>query len=59
MASDSNWVEDVRRWVSASRPQAGPDIAEPEWEVGYEAANPSLQAAYWPDTQAMFKDVPS
>jgi len=54
MASDANWVEDVRRWYFATRPKAdapltaapAPDDIEP---LGYEAAFPPPQAAGWPE----------
>lgn len=60
MASDADWVEDVRRWCAsiaatavpagASMPgkesAAGDAFAEP---LGYEAAHPALQARHWPD----------
>ena len=52
MANDSDWVADVRRWVmsnasSAQRAQAAASDADVE-ALGYEAADPSLQAAQWP-----------
>jgi len=58
MASDSDWVEDVRRWVSTR--QAAADVAAPvdeagsaeAYELGYEAAQPALQARHWPDAPA-------
>ena len=60
MASDADWVEDVRRWcasiaattapASASMPgheaTTGDAFAVP---LGYEAAHPGLQARHWPD----------
>lgn len=64
MASDADWVEDVRRWcsaVAATATPAGASIpvieatagdavtAEP---LGYEAAHPALQARHWPDAPA-------
>jgi hypothetical protein len=53
MANDADWVEDVRRWcLAATQPRApvpaqtdDPDMTE----LGYEAAQPALQARYWPD----------
>jgi hypothetical protein len=55
MASDSDWVEDVRRWVSTRQassnletPVDGTPGAEP-YDLGYEAAHPALQARHWPD----------
>ena len=47
MAIDEQWVEDVKRWVLASREPVGDpgdDIA-----LGVEAAQPALQVLYWPD----------
>ena len=59
MASDSDWVEDVRRWVRASTQAAGvraakvQDSADTDLAaLGYEAAHPALQARHWPDTQS-------
>ena len=53
MASDADWVADVRRWYFAGQ-GAGPAAdrvsgeAEPV-ELGYEAADPALQSRHWPD----------
>ena len=52
MAND-DWVADVRRWVNAGAPShvasaPSPDDAD-DYALGYEAAHPALQAAYWPD----------
>ena len=54
MADDSEWVQDVRRWVSAgarSGCAAPSTVGETDDGdvVGYEAAHPALQAAHWPD----------
>ena len=54
MASDADWVEDVKRWYfagqGASERSAVADFEEAPGEpVGYEAAHPSLQARHWPD----------
>ena len=64
MADGAEWVEDVRRWYLAGRqPSAStatqdavtgdegdPLGSEPEGNpIGYEAADPALQARYWPD----------
>ena len=59
MADGAEWVEDVRRWYLAGRqPSAATPDAVPggslgcEAEgnpIGYEAADPTLQARYWPD----------
>ncbi|WP_457335951.1 hypothetical protein [Rhizobacter sp. P5_C2] len=56
MASDADWLEDVRRWALGEvPPHASPsDSAEllppalPD-DLGYEAAHPALQARHWPD----------
>ncbi|WP_157598235.1 MULTISPECIES: hypothetical protein [unclassified Rhizobacter] len=56
MASDADWMEDVRRWaLGEPRPHAA--VAEPSDlqppglpdDLGYEAAHPALQARHWPD----------
>ncbi len=67
MASDSNWVEDVRRWCvgASSRSGCSPfqadsgDVNDDD-ALGYEAANPPLQAAYWPqsDTSSPIQEPP-
>jgi len=44
--NDTQWVEDVRRWVAAQAPAR--DDADSS-QVGYEAADPALQARHWPD----------
>ena len=44
--NDTEWVEDVRRWVAAqARTRDDADSSQ----VGYEAADPALQARHWPD----------
>jgi hypothetical protein len=53
MANDEEWVADVRRWclsgtVSGAGTEASDDGAD-EIAVGYEAADPALQAHHWPD----------
>ncbi|HEX7439077.1 MAG TPA: hypothetical protein VF319_03190 [Caldimonas sp.] len=59
MASDADWVEDVRRWYFSGRGEgaknpapAGPDGDERD-ALGYEAADPALQARNWPDAPAI------
>ena len=61
--SDADWVEDVRRWYFSGRaanptatatvtaPLDGNALAEVEADdaLGYEAADPVLQARHWPD----------
>jgi len=52
MVNDAEWVEDVKRWYRAgvAVPPAGAS-SDPDDEValGYEAAQPALQARHWPD----------
>ncbi len=53
MASDADWVADVRRWYLAGlqakvAPTGQTNEAEAP-ELGYEAAHPPLQARHWPD----------
>jgi hypothetical protein len=44
--NDNEWVEDVRRWVAAqARTRDDADSSQ----LGYEAADPALQARHWPD----------
>ncbi|HZE92525.1 MAG TPA: hypothetical protein VE029_12570 [Rhizobacter sp.] len=66
MASDSDWVQDVRRWYFGGTPPSGdPDSVacktgvEPgiDGVIGYEAADPSLQARHWPT--AALTDTPA
>ena len=58
MASDSDWVEDVRRWYRASTQTAPKPVAAQEGDdtdmasLGYEAAYPALQARHWPEAQS-------
>lgn len=55
MANDEDWVADVRRWVVAgSHLEAGKTPAPTDGHddaIGYEAAQPVLQAAHWPDAK--------
>ena len=56
MANDSDWVADVRRWVrataaAADRPAVAP-LPDHSAELGYEAADPALQAPHWSATPA-------
>jgi hypothetical protein len=57
MASDSDWVQDVRRWYFGGNPPSGMSASSSsnadadgasENLLGYEAAHPSLQAS-WPE----------
>lgn len=66
MASDADWVEDVRRWCASAAATTMPcDASMPDNEgtatadgdafaepLGYEAAHPALQARHWPDAPA-------
>jgi len=51
MASDADWVADVRRWYfSSQQPAIAAASSEDESpEIGYEAAHPALQSRHWPD----------
>ena len=54
MANDEEWVADVKRWYlagtrSAASAGAGCGDAADEIALGYEAADPALQARHWPD----------
>jgi hypothetical protein len=54
MAIDEEWVEDVKRWCLAatrSGASAAPRSGDTDDEIalGYEAADPALQAHHWPD----------
>lgn len=54
MANDEEWVADVKRWyLAGTRSPAiaaiAPDELGDEIALGYEAADPALQARHWPD----------
>jgi hypothetical protein len=54
MANDEEWVEDVKRWClagtrSGASAASGSGNAVDEIALGYEAADPALQAHHWPD----------
>jgi hypothetical protein len=53
MASDAEWVEDVKRWylagVRSGLPGTSPAEGTDFDALGYEAAHPALQARHWPD----------
>ena len=56
MASDADWLEDVRRWaLGEAQPHASSaessDVLPSSLpdDLGYEAAHPALQARHWPD----------
>ncbi len=53
-ANDKEWVADVKRWClagtrSGTSAALGSDESGDEIAVGYEAADPALQAHHWPD----------
>jgi len=59
MDKDSDWVADVRRWYldsqagTAAPTSAASNDTDAELDaVGYEAANPVLQAQHWPGAVA-------
>ena len=54
MANDADWVADVRRWYFSSRQptQIAAAPGETPDDIGYEAAQPVLQARHWPDAPA-------
>lgn len=62
MASDADWVEDVKRWYFAGQRHANAapvraDAAlESDETLGYEAADPALQARYWPDAPGAVRE---
>lgn len=63
MSSDAQWVEDVRRWVAAQeRAKEGGASSERADafadELGYEAADPVLQARHWPDAREVLRAPP-
>jgi hypothetical protein len=52
MANDAEWVEDVRRWYlsgASAGPASATDSGDDAVALGYEAADPALQARHWPD----------
>ena len=68
MASDADWVEDVRRWYLAGRrdslvtpPPARnrEDASGDGVAVGYEAAHPAPQAQNWPDAPTAAAGTPA
>jgi len=48
MATDEEWVEDLKRWLRAAHQPALGDPVD-DVALGVEAAQPALQALYWPD----------
>jgi len=58
--NDVDWVEDVKRWYLAGAESARSADAAGESEsafIGYEAANPALQARNWPDAPIFSESV--
>jgi hypothetical protein len=56
MANDDEWLEDVRRWYfGGSPPATDADTAA----IGYEAAQPAVQARHWPDPPQPLADKPT
>ena len=56
MASEADWLDDVRRWYYGGTPPEtdGPEAeATVAYDVGYEAAHPSLVARHWPDAPSL------
>jgi hypothetical protein len=51
MSNDNDWVEDVKRWCDANPrvPLEGdpPGAENTDFALGYEAAQPALQARHW------------
>ena len=54
--TNDEWVEDVRRWYFAGVQSAFDRAVAGEYTdlmaLGYEAADPALQARHWPDAPA-------
>ena len=60
MANNDDWLEDVRRWYyGGSPPAAEVDSAAGHDAVGYEAAQPAVQARHWPDAPQPKVDKPT
>jgi hypothetical protein len=59
MANDADWVADVRRWYFSTSQtpvvKAAPDDSELD-ALGYEAAQPALEARHWPEARTGFAD---
>lgn len=56
MGSDADWVSDVRRWYfdgeqARLRAPARPTGVIDDEALGYEAADPPLQAVNWPEAR--------
>jgi hypothetical protein len=58
MSNDADWVADVRRWYfsTSQKPIVATAADDKELDaLGYEAAQPALEARHWPETRAEFK----
>jgi len=49
MADENDWVQEVKRWVRTGARERRQLADEEPDAVGYEAADPPLQAREWPD----------
>ena len=54
MATDEEWVNDVRRWYFGGHPPEGElatdgSSAQDEHAIGYEAGLPAFPGSRWPD----------
>lgn len=59
MASEAQWLDDVRRWYFGGTPPEtdGPEMeARADDDLGYEAAHPALVARHWPDAPSNITD---
>ena len=59
MASEAEWLDDVRRWYFGGTPPESDAIdidSGAAGEVGYEAAHPALVARHWPDAPTRIVD---
>lgn len=61
MANDDDWLEDVRRWYYGGNPPAAEadNTAAGHSAIGYEAAQPAVQARHWPDAPLPTIDKPA
>jgi len=62
MANDDDWLEDVRRWYYGGSPPATDgehNAAAGHSAIGYEAAQPAVQARHWPDAPQPKIDKPA
>ena len=60
MTTDTDWVEDVKRWYLAggSKADSGSEARADDYghAIGYEAAHPALQACHWPTAAGLTTD---